>query len=159
MGKAKEIIFQKFPKITMGVLLLCAVVINVANVVSRHVFKSSIVWAEEVLIFMLIWIVFIGAVSVTINNVHLKMDFLSMTFSARVSKAFQFASNLLTIGMGVLVVYASSTTIIPLWKYKQLSVVAEIPMYIPHMAIPIGFGLIAILMTANIIADLISKKH
>ena len=60
--------------------------------------------------------------------------------------------------MGLLVVYASTTTILPLWKYKQLSVVAEIPMYIPHMAIPIGFGLIVILLVINIIAALISKK-
>lgn len=158
MEKIKQLIFQKFPRMVMGVLLFCAVIINVANVVSRHVFQSSIVWAEEVLIFIFIWIVFIGAVSVTMGKAHLKMDFLSMTIPASFSKVFEVASNLLSIAVCLIVVYASTAAITPLWRFKQLSVVSEIPMYIPHFAIPLGFGLMVVLLIVNLITELISKK-
>ncbi len=48
--------------------------INIANVIGRYVFSAPIFWAEEVLVFMVIWAVFLSAVAITFNGGHLSMD-------------------------------------------------------------------------------------
>ena len=45
-----------------GMIFLAAVLINIANVIGRYVFSYPIFWAEEVLVFMVIWAVFLSAV-------------------------------------------------------------------------------------------------
>ena len=48
--------------------------LNFANVVGRYVFFKPIIWAEEVLVFIMIWCVMLGATLVTWENQHLRMD-------------------------------------------------------------------------------------
>ena len=38
-----------------------AIAINLANVVGRYVFAAPVFWAEEVLMFMIIWGIYIAA--------------------------------------------------------------------------------------------------
>src|SRR5471030_3229716 len=70
----EELIFIKIPQVTAGVLFLIAVVINIVNVIGRYVFATPVFWAEETLSFMLIWVVFLVAGSITYRGAHLNMD-------------------------------------------------------------------------------------
>ena len=58
----------------IGCLMLLAVSLNCANVVGRYVFLKPCVWAEEVMQFMHLWIVMLGATVLTSQGTHLKMD-------------------------------------------------------------------------------------
>ena len=58
----------------LGTLILAGVALNFANVVGRYVFFQPIIWAEEVLVFIMIWCVMLGATVVTWENQHLRMD-------------------------------------------------------------------------------------
>ena len=70
----EELIFIKIPQVVAGVLFLVAVVINIVNVIGRYIFAAPVFWAEETLSFMLIWIVFLVAGSITYRGAHLNMD-------------------------------------------------------------------------------------
>src|SRR5262245_19905501 len=69
-----EFFFVRIPYYLTGVVFLAATLINIANVVGRYVFSRPIFWAEEVLVFMVIWGVFLSAVSITFSGRHLNMD-------------------------------------------------------------------------------------
>src|SRR5262249_58193210 len=57
---------------------LCViVVINGANVVNRYVFGHAFAWAEELMIFLMILIVFAGAATVTWRNAHIKIELIT----------------------------------------------------------------------------------
>ena len=58
----------------LGALIFAGVALNFANVVGRYVFFKPIIWAEEVLVFIMIWCVMLGATVVTWENQHLRMD-------------------------------------------------------------------------------------
>ena len=79
----EEFIFLKIPHVLSGVLFLVAVVINIINVIARYVFSSPIFWAEETLIFLVIWIVFLVAGAITYRGAHLNMDLLYSNMTAR----------------------------------------------------------------------------
>ena len=70
----EEIIFVRVPHIVAGILFFVAAAINFINVIARYVFSDPIFWAEEVLIFLVIWAVFVVAGSITYRGGHLNMD-------------------------------------------------------------------------------------
>ena len=57
--------FMTVPRVIIGALILFSIALNFANVIGRYVFFSSIIWAEEVMIFIMVWCVFIGAILVS----------------------------------------------------------------------------------------------
>lgn len=134
----------RLPQWIMAAVLLGGVAIIFANVVSRYFFGRAIFWAEEVLVFMSIWGVFLGLVSVTFNGEHLNMDL----FSARLRGRWKTALNalvLLTLVVCCLFVAFQSWKIVSLFfQSGQVSIAASIPKAIPHAALLVGFSLSAL---------------
>ena len=63
----------------LGSLLIASVFLIVANAIGRYLFLAPIIWAEEILGYVLVWAVYLGGVLVTWDGGHLKMDLLSRT--------------------------------------------------------------------------------
>jgi TRAP-type C4-dicarboxylate transport system permease small subunit len=144
-------LFVRLPRLIIGLLLLVAVGINFANVVARYMFRTPLIWAEEILIFIMIWSIFIGIILVTVNQAHLKMDVFAVSLPEGVAKLIAWIVLVVTILVSVVIVISSSTVLITLGSYDQRSIVAEVPMVIPHLAIPIGFGAIGLLHLARLL--------
>lgn len=70
----EELVFIKMPHVAGGILFLIAAALNIINVIARYVFSNPIFWAEEILIFIIIWGVFLVAGSITYRGGHLNMD-------------------------------------------------------------------------------------
>ena len=65
---ALRVLFVRVPHVVTGIIFLIACGINIANVVGRYLFSFPIFWAEEVLVFMVVWAVFLSAVAITFNR-------------------------------------------------------------------------------------------
>src|SRR5712691_4918264 len=81
---ASRLILRDIPRMAIGLILLLAIAINFANIVGRYVFLAPLPWAEEVLSFLVIWGVALGASAVTYDRRHLVMDLFSARFPPRV---------------------------------------------------------------------------
>jgi TRAP-type C4-dicarboxylate transport system permease small subunit len=114
-------------------------------VVGRYGFGRSISGADELQVYIMVWMAFGGAAVVSWRRSHLRMDVLirflppPMQFGLRVFEA------ILLIAMAGFALWQS-------WRYTEQmlalgrkSDVAAIPMWIPHAAVVIGFGLIALI--------------
>lgn len=125
----------------LGVLILSSIAINFANVIGRYLFFSPIIWAEEVMIFIMVWCVFLGAVPVTWEGRHLRMDLLS----THLGSPWKQILNLISV-LGLLIVSAfialQSVEAVSLFaRFGQKSMTAGIPMVVPHLAVLVGFSL------------------
>ena len=60
----------------LGVALLVMVALNVINAVCRYVFGIVLTGADEVLVFMMIWLVMVGLILVTADRRNIALDFL-----------------------------------------------------------------------------------
>ena len=125
-------------------ILLVAIAINFANIVGRYVFSAPLPWAEEVLSFLVIWGVCLGASAVTYDRRHLAMDVFSTGFPPWLRLSLDA---LIPLTMAGFCGFAS----IQAWKIVaimaqngQVSITAGIPMTIPYASFVIGFGLIAL---------------
>ena len=131
-------------KVLIGVLMLAAISINFANVIARRVFDAPLIWAEEILVFIIVWMVYTGAVLISWQGKHLAMDLVSSSLKGWPRIFVQALSTLILLGLSVFVVSHSYDIILTFVDTGQRSIAAGIPMYVPHFAIPLGFVLIFI---------------
>jgi TRAP-type C4-dicarboxylate transport system permease small subunit len=126
----------------LGALILAGVALNFANVIGRYVFLRPIIWAEEILVFIMIWCVMLGATLVTWENQHLRMDAVHQLAPPRVRRWLDVVSTAVFLAVGVFLLVQSARVVAVVAGTGQRSVVAEIPMIVPYGAIPVSFGLI-----------------
>lgn len=139
-----DFIFVKIPHVLAGTLFLIAVVINFVNVVGRYVFSTPVFWAEEILIFIIIWIVFLVAGTITYQGAHLNMDLLYNRMPERYRR-------LVNIGIALTMIVCTAFTAVQSWKVVSLhwhthgvTAGTNIPLVIPHAALLFGFSFMAL---------------
>jgi TRAP-type C4-dicarboxylate transport system permease small subunit len=148
--RIEELIFVKFPHVVSGLLFVAAVVINIINVVGRYVFSIPVFWAEEVLVFLVIWAVFLLAGSITYRGGHLTMDLLYSGFSPLGKRIVNIAIALSLIGCSLFTVAQSWKVISLHIRNNGLTAATEIPLAYPHAAVLFGFAFIAAAATVRI---------
>ncbi len=70
---------MKFNKFLDGVTVLCMgliLILVVAQVVLRYVFNSPLTWSEELAVYIMVWMTFIGSVICMRDNEHIEVTIL-----------------------------------------------------------------------------------
>lgn len=131
-------------------LLLVAVALNFANIIGRYVFLSPIASAEEVMLFLLVGIVFLGNSVVGFEGKQLRMDVLLQAMPAWPRLVLEIAADVAVIAISVALIVLAWPAVEMLAEFDQRSQAAEIPLVIPQALVPIGLGLNAILVGARL---------
>jgi len=108
------------------------------NVVMRYVFMMPIFWAEELVRYLMVWMVFIGSSQVTSWGGHIGVDILPRFLSKRGNLILAFAVNLVCIAFCCVLVYYSYIQMNRVKIAQQVSPALEIPMWLAYAAIPTG---------------------
>ena len=141
---ALRLLLRDIPRAAIGVIILLAIVINFANIVGRYVFLAPLDWAEEVLVFMVIWGVCLGGSAVTYDNRHLDMDLFSGMFPAKLRAILEVVKLVALVGFCVFTAANAWTIVAIMTGNGQVSITAGVPMTVPYAAFVLGFGLIAV---------------
>ena len=147
---AADMIFVRIPYLLTGVLLCAAIAINFANVIARYFFFEALFWAEEVLIYMILWGVVLAAVTIAYQGLHIRMDLFSTMFRSPIKEIVGALTALLMICATVYVVIQSWQVVGLYWRSGEVSISASVPLTIPHIAVPIGFGLTALAVVVRL---------
>ncbi len=135
----------------LGIGLMLAVVLICANSFGRYALHKPILWAEEVLGYSLVWMVYLGAILVTLERQHLKMDLVSKMLGQRAQAALEVFGSAVFAVVGGIIVYQSFDSIAVLSHRSQ---VADLPMNIVHSVIPASFAVMIFTMLVLTIRDL-----
>jgi C4-dicarboxylate transporter DctQ subunit len=138
-------------RVLAGVLLVLSVALNFANVVGRYFFSSSIYWAEEAMLFLMVGCVFLGNGVVAWSGRQLRMDVVVSMMPVRAQKLLALLSELVLIVVAVTIVVFAWPVIRDLWNFDQRSQSADIPMVIPQAMVPIGLSIIALLVLCRLL--------
>lgn len=132
----------------LAAAFLAAVVFNVGNVVARYIFGVSLSWADEIQIFILMWMTFGGAAVASWRNAHLRMDVLAKYLPRGLQVAIRSFERMLTVAVSGIAAWHSMLYVHRIWSLGQLSDNAGIPMWFPHSAVAVGLG-ICLLIAAS----------
>lgn len=138
----------KFIRLLLGTALLLSVLLICANAFGRYVLHAPIIWAEEVLGYVLVWVVYLGAVDVTRDGGHLSMDLITHSLNPRWRRPVELLRNLVFLAVCVLITYQAIGSISEFSHYSQI---AGLPMNVLHTVIPVSFVLMFFLVAARCI--------
>jgi len=152
-----QVVLVKIPHAIAGALLLIAIAINMANVIGRYVFAAPLVWAEEVLSFLIIWSVYIGAGSIGYAGAHLTMDLLAARMSSRYRALLGLLTVLLTVGCSAFVATQTVRIIALYLRTGETSMAARVPLVYAHSAVFVGFTVMGIVALLRVRAYLTNR--
>lgn len=141
---------MRWIEILLGVLLLLAIALNFANVVGRYVLATSIVGIDEVQVYLMVWITFVGAAAVTLRGENLRMDALVKWLPLPAARVLRIVELALTIVLAVFMVTVSSSYVRNV--LGTTSSVGGIPMIIPHSSVLVGYLLILLVAVRHALA-------
>ncbi len=131
--------------IVAAAALAVIVCVNGANVLGRYFFSSPIAWAEELMLFLMILMVYAGAASVTWRQEHIKIDALLLRLPQRLRSYAIMFTGLVTLGSLGASIYSGGTVVLMLQAFDQRSDALEFPMWIAQSSVPVGLALIVLL--------------
>jgi C4-dicarboxylate transporter DctQ subunit len=143
-------VFVTLARGVMGMLMLAGVAICFANVVARYLFGYALFWAEEVMVFLIIWGVFIGVAAAAYDRAHLNMDLFSQSFRGSVLAFLNAARVAVLLAACVFMIVQSWQVVTLFYQGGVTSVSAGVPKWISHLALPVGFALMALAVLARL---------
>lgn len=125
-----------------GLALTLIVIINGVNVFCRYVLFWALSWAEEGMVFLMIAGVFVGVITVTWENLHIRIEaFLNMLHGGW-RLAAEWIAVLISAAILVPMGWVSWGVVTKLYNFDQRSDALHLPVWIPQVTIP--FALLAI---------------
>ncbi len=139
-------------RVLVAVLLIASVLLNFANVFGRKFLHAPIVGAEEVMTFLMIALVFFGAGVVAYDGTHINMEIVIDRFSPRLRYACMAITQLASIAVAAIIIRLGIPVIQHLAQFDERSQAANVPLFIPQAAVPLGFALLALGALTRLIA-------
>jgi TRAP-type C4-dicarboxylate transport system permease small subunit len=123
---------------------IAAVGLNFVNVIGRYGFGSTILSADELQIYIMVFMTFLGAAVVAWRNNHLRMDVLVNALPAPLRRRLRVVELAVILILTAFVLWNSTYYAMQMFNIGRVSDMARVPMWIPHGAVAAGFGLIAL---------------
>ncbi len=133
-------------------LLMLMSVIVVVQVFSRYLFNYSFVWAEELVRYLMIWMVMIGAARVQAMSEHIRIDFFPMLAGPRGRRLMDTVFRLCTLTF-LIILFVKGIKIAAFNRLFESSGL-RISMLWPTLAIPIGALLIILYTLKGLVQDI-----
>lgn len=134
-----------------GAALLCIMVICGANVVARYFFHQAFSWAEEAMVFLMIFVIFSASTAVTWKGAHMHLDMLVRQFPKSVRATINILMTLFSAGLLFVLAWNSYGVVSRLFRFGQRSEALHAPMWIPQSFLLIGVVLIALMMILRLV--------
>jgi TRAP-type C4-dicarboxylate transport system permease small subunit len=131
-------------EIILSIAFIAIVLLNFANIVGRYGFGSALIWADEVQVFTMVALTFLGAAIVAWRRRHLRMDVVSNAFPRSMRKLLTLIESLLMLAMCAFACWQASIYTWRMFLLERTSDTAGVPMWIVHGTIALGLALITI---------------
>jgi TRAP-type C4-dicarboxylate transport system permease small subunit len=128
------------------------VAVNGANVVGRYFFSRPIPWAEELMLFLMVFTVFAGAAVVTWRQIHIRIDVVANRLPERLGRWAHLLVTVASVLVLATIGWAGFTTVSMLHAFDQRSDALDLPMWIPQSFVAGGMALNAALLILRLFA-------
>ena len=123
-------------RIVVGVMFLIIVFLTLVQVFARYVFNSPLLWSEELVRLLLVWVVFLGGAVVCWDGRHLNVD----TFFSRTPPKIRFILRVLNALIALLFLTVLAWSSLPLIELEWIINMGSIPISMSFVRIPALLG-------------------
>lgn len=140
----------------LGLTLLFVVGVNVVNATSRYLFGISPVGADELMVYVVIWVVMVAAILSLILRSHINVNLLPSYTTGRVRHLLHIIHDAAAILACGYATYASWLFISRISRLGVTSMGLGIPMTIPHAALLVGFAGLTVTGAVMLVRDVLA---
>jgi len=141
-------------QIMSAICLLLSILLNFSNVIGRYFLQHAIIWAEEMMLFLMIACVFFGAAAITLRGAHIRMDLAVQLMPPRARIVLDVVAQVTFIVTASVLIWLGYPVIAQFVAFGQVSEALRLPVAIPHSVIPIGL----FIMILAVISRLIERR-
>jgi len=137
-------------------LIVAAVAITCQMIYVRSVMNLSTVWQTEAVVYLVVTATLLGLPYVQLLRGHVNVDLVPLYLPMRIRKALHvFTLTLSLLIIAVMAYYGFDYWHIAFERNWKSDTVWGVRLWIPYMALPIGFGLLILQLTADLVAVLL----
>ena len=128
----------KIEKVIATILMSVILVSIVLGVVFRYFFNNPLTWTDELAIYMLIWLTFVGGSMSVKNEQAASLDLVFEKVSVNIQRIFLIVGYAFVILFSTIVTYMAVKWISNPSVLTQISPGLKISMFLPYLSIPFG---------------------
>jgi len=121
--------------------MAAATLVAFAAVVMRYTTGSGISWAQELTIYLFIWMAKFGAAYGVRTGIHIGVDFVVNAVRPSIKRILVIAAMSLGVTFTGVIAFFGARWVIFIYGTGQVSPDLEWPMWVIYLAIPLGSGL------------------
>lgn len=144
--------------ISIALLAIMTIVVS-WQVFNRFVLKTALPWSEELSIFILAWVTFLGASIGVKRGAHIGVEAFILLLPKKLQKYFTLLSYVISAVFFVMLIYFGMVIVQKQIITGQVSPAMRIPMYYAYLSIPVGSFFIAIRFAEKFFAELKTIKE
>lgn len=138
---------------TAAGMILASVFITCHMIFVRFALGQSTIWQTEAVIYLVIAATLLGLPYVQLMRGHVNVDLLPMWTKGRLRMALA----LLVLGASIAVIGVMAFHAFEMWHFAwkrgwKSETVWAVPLWIPYLALPLGFGLYLLQLSADLLA-------
>ena len=144
-GYVKRIIqfLEQLEKWLLVFLIAFLTTFAVLQIILRNFFSTGLLWGDDLLRHGVLWISILGASRATLENKHIRIDFLSRVIPARFSFVVDFICCFVSF-LVCLILFRASWNFVQGERLAGDIAFASIPYWYLELIFPIGFALMAL---------------
>ena len=140
--------------VLLGLMLLMLMALGLYNIVSRYLFSKAILWADEISIFGIIAMTWLGVIVSSWRGTEIRMSIFADMLPARFRRWLDMAQEALIAGLTLWLAWLSWGYVSRLFAFGMKSDAAGLPVWMVHITVTIGLagaGMIAILRLLHLV--------
>jgi len=140
--------------IVLVTLLSGMILLAVGQIVLREVFDTGIIWADQLVRLIVLWLAMMGAIAACREDRHIRIDALSHLFPDSVISGIRIVVDLFAAGVCAVIAWHA-------YRYLQLeiefedTVLVDTPAWIVHVIISVGFAVFSYRFLVSVLKRLI----
>lgn len=142
------VFFDKFAsalQALLGVMLIAMVCLSVYNVISRYVFNSALLWADEIAVFAMIALAWLGAVVCGWRSAEIRMEILTSLLPSGAQRWITILQQLVIAVLCAWVAWQALPYITRAYAIGMRSDASGFPVWLIHAVIPFSLVLVALI--------------
>jgi len=137
--------------IEIAVIALMAIIAAVVfgEVVARGLFARSLIVADELSRYLMIWVVLLGGALLVRDNGHIRVDFIVTIVPSWARRSLLVLADVLSLVF--LVALTATSFLTTLEMRTQQTITLDVPVALFYAALPVGGALMTILVTLDLV--------
>lgn len=139
-------LWDRIEQLLVGLLGACALVVGMVQIVGRYVSPAhAIGWAEEVIVYLMIWAIMITSSQLVRTDGHVRPDLVLRVLRPQMQRVLEVFNCLIALAFCAgMVWYGWQIVDTAMLLDERSSTGLEFPMWIYYLALPTGGGLMFI---------------